>query len=292
MSKLSSALRSLFANAKKTAEPPQPLPTEGIQCVQADGFRIYVDLQDEFVGAAIAKGVYEPHVTAAIRRVLRPGDTFVDLGVNVGYFSLLAASLVGRAGNVIGFEARPDNASLARQSARENGFENITIHSLAVAEKEKVLKMLAPNHTSLSVVVDASRADCQSGFVEIRAVAVDDMLEGVADVDVIKMDIDGGEFQAVQGMIATLRRWKPILFFEFCPFTLDEYGQTKPEELIREIQSLGYQIFALTWGNAPIPMAGYAEIDAFRELMGGGTMHVDLVGVLGTRRKARTPVTN
>lgn len=286
------SVRSFVANAKKTVAPPQPLPSQRIQCVQSHGFRIYVDLQDQLVGAAIAAGVYEPHVTAAIRRVLRPGDTFVDLGVNVGYFSLLASSLVGRTGNVIGFEARPDNVSLAKQSARENGFENMTIHGLAVAEKEKVLKMLAPDHTSLSVVVDASRADCQSGFVEIRAVAVDDMLGGLEDVDVIKMDIDGGEFQAVQGMKATLRRWKPILFFEFSPFTLEEYGQTKPEELIAEIQSLGYQIFALTRENAPIPMAGYAEIEGFRELLGGGTMHVDLVGVLGTRRRARTPVTN
>ncbi len=244
------------------------------------------------MGANIAAGVYEPHVTAAIRRVLRPGDTFVDLGVNVGYFSLMAATLVGREGRVIGFEARPDNVTLANLSARENGFENVTISNLAVAEKKKTLKMSAPEHTSLSVVVDSSRQDCQAGFVEIQAVAVDEVLGGLADIDVVKMDIDGGELQAVQGMRATLRRCQPILFFEFSPFTLQEYGQSKPEELITEIQSLGYQIFALTEHSALIPMSGYAEIEALRELLGGGTMHVDLVGVLSPRRKARPSVMN
>ena len=285
MSKLSKAFRSFFRPHKRLSG----LSAERIQCVQSHGFRIYVDLQDRLVGANIAAGVYEPHVTAAIRRVLRPGDTFVDLGVNVGYFSLMAATLVGRTGRVIGFEARPDNVELANRSARENGFENVTIRSLAVAEKKKVLKMSAPDHTSLSVVVDSSRTDCQTGFVEIQAVAVDEVLGDLADVDVVKMDIDGGELQAVQGMRATLRRCQPILFFEFSPFTLEEYGQTKPADLISEIQSLGYQIFALTQQIAPIPMSGYAEIEAFRELMGGGTMHVDLVGMLGTRRKARPP---
>ena len=279
MSKLTTAFRALVPVAQKHAQR--------IQCVRSHGFRIYVDRRDRLVGNNIAKGVYEPHVTAAIRRVLRPGDTFVDLGANVGYFSLMAATLVGRMGHVIGFEARPDNVALAKRSVRKNGFENVTIHSLAVAEKEKVLKMAAPEHTSLSVVVDASRADCQDGFVEIRAVAVDDMLGGLADVDVVKMDIDGGELQAVQGMRETLRRCRPILFFEFSPFTLEAYGQIKPEELITEIQSLGYQIFALTWESTPIPLAGYAEVEAFRELLGGGKMHVDLVGVLGARRKAR-----
>ena len=156
MSQLSVAVRRL--RQRRRAGPagrdcPPPRITGRVQCIRLPEYSLYVDMTDELVGACIARGGYEPHVTRAIAAALRPGDTFVDLGSNIGYYSLLAAAVVGPSGSVIGFEARPDNVHLARLSVRENGFRNVTLHNLAVSDRNSTLTMYAPEHTSLSKVV-------------------------------------------------------------------------------------------------------------------------------------------
>src|SRR5262249_6754035 len=80
------------------------------RCVSVGGFRLYVDVKDPLIGACFAAGApYERHLTAALRAALRPGDTFLDLGANMGYYTMLAASRVGPGGRVIAFEPRHDN---------------------------------------------------------------------------------------------------------------------------------------------------------------------------------------
>ena len=80
--------------------------------VPLDGFQLYVRRNDYFIGAAIARDrSYEPHVTAAVRRMLRPGDTFLDIGANIGYFTLMGSSLVGSTGRVIALEPNPSNCA-------------------------------------------------------------------------------------------------------------------------------------------------------------------------------------
>lgn len=294
MSRLSAALRRIRAAwaAPSTAvpaacaSPPPPSPVAGqrvagrVQCIQLDGYRMYVDLADELVGATIAAGAYEPHVTKAIAEALRSGNTFVDLGANIGYYSLLAAAVVGPGGSVIGFEARPDNVFLARLSVRENGFRNVTLHNLAVADRDSTLRMHAPEHTSLSKVVDSSVTP-EAGFVCIPAVALDDALAGTDRVDVLKMDIDGGEVRALQGMRGLLARCRPKLFFEFAPFTLRELGRCDPASLIEPILELGYRLQAIPPTGQPIPLATAAEVVAYQESLGHPQIHVDLVGSCG-----------
>src|SRR5687768_1033712 len=93
------------------------------RCLPLGRFRRYVDVKDGLFGGWIAaEGRYEEHLTAALVAALRPGDTFLDLGANMGYFTMLAASLVGPGGRVLAFEPRHDNVALLHLSARENGF--------------------------------------------------------------------------------------------------------------------------------------------------------------------------
>lgn len=279
MSRLSVAVRRMRG---KRPAPPAPVPVGlprvagRIQCVQLGGYRMYVDTTDDLVGAVIARGAFEPHVTQAITNTLRPGDTFLDLGANIGYFSLLASSLVGPTGHVVGFEARPDNVSLARLSIRENGFRNVTLHNLAVAEQDSQLKMYAPDHTSLSQVVDRSVEGAEH-FVVIQAVALDDALAGLPRLDVVKMDIDGGELRAVRGMRGVLRRHRPKLFFEFAPYVLRELGRCDPKLLLEEILDLGYRLSGLGSRGGTIPFATAGDVVAYQESLSDPRMHLDLL---------------
>ena len=103
--------------------------------VKCPEFEIFVRSNDLFIGSGIKRAQqYEPHVTKALRNLLKPGDVFVDVGANIGYFTLLASTLVGPSGNVISFEPNPNNCELLRRSLTQNNVANVRLHQNAVAE--------------------------------------------------------------------------------------------------------------------------------------------------------------
>ena len=106
--------------------------------VELDTFKMYVRRNDFYVGAVIANTKsYEPYVAAEIERLLKPADVFVDLGANIGYFTLLAATLIGPEGQVHAFEPNRDNCELVKRSIEANGFANIRLYPTAVAERHR-----------------------------------------------------------------------------------------------------------------------------------------------------------
>ncbi|MGE3803799.1 MAG: FkbM family methyltransferase [Gemmataceae bacterium] len=220
------------------------------QCVDTGDYRIYVDVRDQLVGAAIVSGAFEPHVTHYLRGLLRPRATFLDLGANVGYFSLLAASLVGPHGKVIAFEPRPDNVALLTLSLRENGFGNVDVHPLAAAEAALSFKVYPDATSSLSHVVEADReVDHPLPAHVVRAVALDEFLSDLPRLDVVKADVDGNEFRAFRGLRRLIQRHRPVIVFEFAPALLADVGQIVPEALLEEVMGHGYDVFVLTQGN-------------------------------------------
>ena len=199
------------------------------QRVELEGFRIWVRAADPHIGRPIARDrSYEPHVTQALRTHLRPGATFVDVGANVGYFSLLAALLVGERGRVIAFEPRADNVELLRRSVADNGFANVEVHACAVAERAQELAFFASGEVQSSGRLMQEREAGSELLPTVRAVALDEALAAEPRVDVIKMDIEGAEPRALAGMHALLRRHRPTLLTEFCPELLRTTSGVEP----------------------------------------------------------------
>ena len=95
--------------------------------------------QDQFVSRRIREeGIWEPYETSLLLSMLRPGDVFVDVGANIGYFSVLAASVVGDDGAVFAFEPDPDNFRLLRRNVALNGQQaSIVAVQAALAEHRK-----------------------------------------------------------------------------------------------------------------------------------------------------------
>ena len=97
-------------------------------------FKLYVRRNDFRIGAVIARtGGYMPAVAEQVRAHLGPGGVFVDVGANIGYFTVLAATLVGERGWVVAFEPNPDNCDLIRLSLAANGLTNVAVQQGAVA---------------------------------------------------------------------------------------------------------------------------------------------------------------
>src|SRR5258707_7107448 len=98
-------------------------------------FRMFVRLDDWLIGARIlVRRSYEKYVADVMRPLVKPGTVLLDLGANLGYFTLLGASRVGGQGQVIAFEPNPANCALIRASVARNGFQNVVLYRKTVAE--------------------------------------------------------------------------------------------------------------------------------------------------------------
>ena len=146
-----------------------------------EGFRMHVDPGDYAVGHTIARtGSYEPEVSAALREVLGPGGTFVDVGANLGWFSLLGASLVGPLGRVIAVEPNPINVALLRDSAKDNGFDNIDTLVLALAAKPGAIALETDGSNGRITPIDGPPAEPIEASFVVAARPLDDVLSAAA----------------------------------------------------------------------------------------------------------------
>jgi FkbM family methyltransferase len=154
--------------------------------------------------------VREAAVVEAIRSRLRPGDTFVDAGANIGFYSVLAARIVGDAGRVVAFEMMPDTAAVLRRHIELNHLSNVTVieHALADAADRTL-----DAHVIEGKFGQASISPDKSGrLVSVRTTTLNDALRDIPRVAVMKMDIEGAEEQALRGAEQVLDRVENIIF--------------------------------------------------------------------------------
>lgn len=201
-----------------------------------DGVTVSVDQTDSDFGASIAEcGTWEPHIIDRIAGALKPGDTYVDVGGNVGVMALRAARLVGPNGKVIAFEPNPDNAARFIEGIAANGFANIILHQFALSDKPSIVAIGGKSNS----YVTAS----QSGRL-VQAIPGDDLLRNVPRVDFIKLDIEGFEPFALAGLMGTLRAHKPKVLCEFNPRCLKLHG-LKPHFFAEELFKMATEIVAI-----------------------------------------------
>jgi FkbM family methyltransferase len=167
-------------------------------------------------GELYARGGGEPQVQAALVKLLRPGMTFYDVGANIGFFSLLAARIVGPTGRVVAFEADPENAARLRENVERNSFSWIELEEKAVWSTSggtvffgRANPELTPDRGDGHVV----NGD-QPNTISVPAMALDDYVKSTSPPDFVKVDVEGAEVEVLAGAARLLRDWKPIVLCE------------------------------------------------------------------------------
>jgi len=194
---------------------------------------MYVSISDAAVGAHIyGQKSYEPHVTKAIKRKLAPGMFFVDIGANIGYFSLLAAHLVGKEGRVFSFEPFQYNVKLLYLNAKINDFGNIEIYPFAVVDQRS---LFAYDNMASNGVISEIGQDLHSilSTTLVYSIKLDDVLQDIERLDVIKIDVEGAEYMALSGAKRLLKRHRPTIFAEFSPSALQVISKVSAEAFLR-----------------------------------------------------------
>ncbi|MGA2131865.1 MAG: FkbM family methyltransferase [Bryobacteraceae bacterium] len=197
-------------------------------------------LWGQIVGTGIlVNGYHEPHTTRVFEKLLRPGMTFVDVGAHVGQYTLLAAGLVGPQGRVHSFEPDPRTFALLQHNVSANGLTNVTI-----------------NHCAVAATTGADSA--------LRTQSLDDYIaaRGIAQVDLIKIDIDGGEMGALRGARRLLSSaHPPQLIVEFAESTQAPRGHSCAE-LAEVLTGLGNELFCID-SRGLIPFAPWGPEHAY-----------------------------
>jgi FkbM family methyltransferase len=247
---------------------------DDVELVALDRFRMYVSRSDMAVGHEILQTrAYEPHVTTELCRLLAPGKTFIDVGANIGFFSLLAAALVGPSGRCIAVEPNPRNVKLLAASVAANGYTNIQICQAAATEAPTLL-YLNTNHSN-GVVSDAGSELEQAMAREIvQGLRLDDVFPALHRVDVIKLDIEGAEYRAMLGLQRILDAHRPAILTEFSPPAIQAISGVGAAQYLEMFVARGYEVTVLRRdARTPLGTDTAAVLDAFAV---AATDHVDL----------------
>jgi len=151
-------------------------------------------------------GVYEPHMQELIAREVRPGSIFWDVGANVGFYSLLASTLVGT-GKVFAFEPLPSNVTYLYRHLALNNIKNAEVLELAICDRVGYASFAPEGTGAMGHLQD-------QGTLSVATETLDSLLQGkkIPPPEYIKMDIEGAEYAALLGGQSCFGEHKPVLF--------------------------------------------------------------------------------
>ncbi len=186
----------------------------------------------------VSTGAYEPTSLDLILSRLKPGDTVIDIGAHIGLYAIPMSNVVGPRGRVIAFEPNPQNANLLNWNIDTNGCNNIQVEEQAVRDRSSVSDLL------LSGINSGDHRFYGNGYVKtipVMCTTLDNYLDPGTKVDVIKMDIQGGEGEAFYGMKRVLSE-NPNIFilWELSPEQLTN-ANTDPLEVLNFLIDQGFK---------------------------------------------------
>ena len=219
--------------------------------IEIQGSKMYVNVNDKdpsmrktFQDYALNR-IHEENTTKLFKQTVKEGDTVVDLGANIGYFTLLAASLVGEKGKVYAFEPEPRNYNYLAKNIELNSYNNVFAIQKAVSDKNAKTKLyICPYDTGHHTIKQYEGIrdykpeflTKEEKFIEIETIILDDFFKDKEQlIDVIKMDVEGAEMLALSGMDKIIKQSKNLkMFIEFFPLLIRKMGSS-PEEFIRKL---------------------------------------------------------
>ncbi|MEU6000528.1 FkbM family methyltransferase [Streptomyces sp. NPDC047197] len=199
-------------------------------------------------------GAWEPHMTRWLQSRLGAGDTFVDVGANIGYFAVLGSRLVGRAGQVVAIEASPAFHNRVLQHVRMNGCDNVRTVNAAVSDSHRTLTFVlaSSNNMGANSIVPYD-GPAESSF-DMAAKPLPELLdeEELTRARVIKIDVEGAEGGVIRGLAPALGRLRPDveIAVEVTPERMAQLGDSI-DELMETMARHGFRTYRLPTDYRP-----------------------------------------
>lgn len=182
-------------------------------------------------------GLFEPCETRLLRKLLDSGDTFIDVGAHIGWFTIVAARSVGASGQVIACEPYPSNAAMLKGNLARNGCSNVRVVEAALGSQQGTIAVATAGDSGAVTALDWAR----DGRAEVPMMTLDDIAADLAAVTLIKVDVEGWEAQVLRGGAKTLSQTEYVLI-EINPPALRKAGSS-PGEVFGLLRGAGFTKF-------------------------------------------------
>jgi len=215
-----------------------------------DQFVLWIDLHDLAVSQPCLQGNYEPSETAYFIAKLKEGDTVLDIGANIGWYTLVAAKHIRMQGHIHAFEPRPDTLRYLKRTIHDNRLQDlVTVWPYALSDKAGKLKLVwAKNTTNPGGSFMTTESISGHEAVEIEVAVLDELIPDIAP-DVIKIDVEGAEPRVFRGAQKAIARKKRPILSELHPKQLMRVSEVTPAQYINQMADYGYQCWPLEEGR-------------------------------------------
>jgi len=254
------ALRHVVAN--NLTQPVSSFIPDKYFLVNYRGGKIYLNLRESVMMRQRALGVYEYWKTRIFTNFIKVGMTVVDIGVNKGYFSLLAAKLMHDCGRVLSFEPNPDNCYWIRRSIEANNYKAVKLFELALSDKEGEATFYPGKRSGWgSLYFYPVKAEPDQKPITVKTATLDDILsrQDINGVDLIKIDVEGAELLVLKGAEETLKKAKNVKLL--MDIDLKDDGQR--HELFDFLRQCGFKVFKIGKVLRPIQSINGAVRDIY-----------------------------
>ncbi len=208
--------------------------------------QLLINPNDPVISGALALDVYEVFEQKVFRSLINEGDTFLDVGANIGLYSIIAARHSGTSGKIIACEPAPENSALLRANINRNGFKTIRVCDCALADRDGTMQLYLSDNNKGNHSLLADTVISGSNSINVQVCRGDSLLEneGLNNIDIIKIDVEGAEPLVLAGLRHTLAQTRLALLLEFSPGSVRGAGYN-PHELLKNLSNNNFKIFEM-----------------------------------------------
>ena len=203
-------------------------------------FRMWLHWQGSL---AYALGLYEPEAMQSIRRLVNAGDCCIDVGANLGYYTISLANWVGPSGLVAAFEPFPGNFAILEKNVHLNRLQNVILEPSALSDCKGSLELIygAGEQFSATPSVAGYAVEGNRVSIKVPTCRLDDYVAGLGRApDFIKIDVEGAELTVLEGARRTLAAVRPILLVE-----IHGWGTKESEKVLQVLSELHYDSYVV-----------------------------------------------
>ena len=228
-----------FNHFKNKLEGYVELPDKDILYKSPSGIKYKLNTGDHVMRQIYLKGVYESNTFGPLSKLIKPTDTFVDVGANIGAYSVGLSQFIKK-GRIISFEPNPGALKYLEKNIELNNIENITVVKRGLSNTPEKVTLYTPSLTTASI--NKHQDSDQKEVIEL--ITLDNYCEenGINNIDILKIDIEGHEIKCLKGALEIIAKSKDMILIMEIDDNCLNVGKSK-EETFEFIQNLGFEAF-------------------------------------------------
>lgn len=213
-------------------------------------------------------GVYGELDTKIIREEIHEGDIVIDVGANIGYYTLIFAQLVGSSGKVFAFEPESKNFEILKKNIKINNYQNIVAEQKIVSDKSGIVKLFIAEHGIVGHRINQQKSSQK--FIEVESIILDNYIKKLNldnKINFIKIDVEGSEPKVLEGTKEIIQKSNQLkIFTEFNREAVEEYG-IEPKEMIDLFYRNGFKIYLPNYKENKINLTNVNELLTSKETL-------------------------